>query len=164
VHPIASYTEYWLFNHQRVDLHPDRIVTRYERRWGPRAERFFPIADLREDPDHYWAKDYAWAKVHTVAGLVFFTLSFIGLHGWNGWTPVQEWPGSSIFFLGVLVALFVAGILLAFAYAPRIEHTCFLRRAGGDGFWIGKRGPQCAGYEAFVAAVRDHIERAAKAA
>jgi hypothetical protein len=164
VHPVASYTEHWLFNQQHVDLLPDRIVTRYDRRWGPRAERVFPLADLQEDPDRYWSKDYAWAKVHTVAVLLFFTLSFIGLHGWNGWTPVQEWAGSSIGLLCVLVALFAASIVLAFAYAPRIEYTCFMRRAGGDGFWIGKRGPHRADYEAFVAAVRDHIGKAAQAA
>jgi hypothetical protein len=164
MHPVASYTENWLFNHQRVNVHPDRIVTRYERRWGQRAERFFPLGDLREDPDRYWAKDYAWAKVYTVIVLVLFTVCFIGLHGWNGWTPVQEWAGSSIMLLCVLVALFMAGILLAFAYAPRIEYTGFMRRAGGDGFWIGKRGPNRGEYESFIATIRDHIGKAAKAA
>jgi hypothetical protein len=164
MHPVASYTEYWFFTQQRVDLLPDRLITRYERRWGPRAERFFPLADLQEDPDRYWAKDYAWAKVQTVAGLVAFILSFIGISGWNGWTPVQEWAGTSIGLLCVLVALLVGGIQLAFALAPRIEYTCFLRRAGADGLWIGKRGANQAEYEAFVAAVREHIGKATKAA
>jgi len=164
VHPVASYTECWLFNQQRVDVHPDRIVTRYERRWGPRAERFFPLGDLREDPDRYWAKDYSWAKAITVGILVLFVMCFIGLSAWNGWTPVREWAGASIALLCVLVALSAAGILLAFAYAPRIEYTCFMRRAAGDGFWIGKRGPHHADYERFVAAVREHIGKAAKAA
>jgi hypothetical protein len=164
VHPVASYNETWFFNQQRVELHPDRIVTHYERRWGPRAERFFPLADLQEDPDRYWAKDYAWAKVSAVGSVVLFVLCFIGLSAWNGWTPAHEWAGTSIVVVCLLLALFVTGTLLAFAYAPRIEYTCFMRRAGGDGFWIGKRGPNRAAYETFVAAVRDHIGKAAKAA
>jgi hypothetical protein len=164
VHPVASYTEYWLFNQQRVDVHPDRIVTYYERRWGPRAVRFFPLADLQEDPDRYSDKDYAWAKVYTVAGLVLLVGGVVALAAWNGNTPVSEWGSGAIALFWLLIALAACGMAPAFLLAPRIEYTYFLRRAGGDGFWIGKRGPNRGDYEAFVAVVRDHIGKAAKAA
>jgi hypothetical protein len=164
MHPIASYTERWPFNQQRVDLYETEVRTRFERRWGARAERVFPLEDLQRQSDHYSAKDYAWAKVYSVVILVFVLVNLVALAAWNFNTPFSAWGALSVTLFWVVLAAAAACIVLAIALAPRIEHTCFLRRAGGDGFWIGKRGPNRGEYETFVAVVREHIGNAVKAA
>ena len=164
MHPIASYTERWPFNEQRVELYATQVRTRYERRWGARAERVYALSDLQQEPDHYSVRDYAWAKVYAVADGILLFLGMIVLAAWNTNTPVSEWSAVSLALFWVLIGLAVAGLTLALILAPRIEYTCFVRRSAGDGFLIGKRGPNQADYDAFVAAVRDHISRTAEAA
>jgi hypothetical protein len=162
--PITSYTELWWWKQQRLELYSDRLVARFEQRWGSRAERIFALAAMQKEPDHYWAKDYGWAKVAVVGGLLLWVLCFLALSAWNGFTPGPEWSGPSFVLLWVLAALVLVGIALVYATVPRVEYTCYMRQAGSDGFWIGKRGPHKAGYEAFVAAVGEQIRKAAATA
>jgi hypothetical protein len=164
MHPIATYTERWPFNEQHVELYATQVRTRYARRWGMRAERVYALSDLQKEPDHYSAKDYAWAKVYALADCILLILSTIALAAWNGNTPVSEWSAGPFVLFWVFLGLAVSGLALALILAPRIEYTFFVRRSASDGFWIGKRGPNRADYESFVAAVRDHINRSAMAA